>query len=51
MAEQFTKLGIHADHLSGEHDPAQRDAVLSKLSAGELQVVFSVDVLGAMPLS
>ena len=44
MAEQFTKLGVQADYLSGEHDPAHRDAVLSKLSAGELQVVFSVDV-------
>jgi superfamily II DNA or RNA helicase/HKD family nuclease len=46
MAEQFTQIGLEADYLSGEHDAAHRDAVLSKLSAGELQVVFSVDVLG-----
>ena len=46
MAEQFTKLGFRAHYLSGEHDPAHRDAVLSRLKAGELQVVFSVDVLG-----
>jgi superfamily II DNA or RNA helicase len=34
MAEQFTQIGLHADYLSGEHDPTHRDAVLSKLSAG-----------------
>ena len=46
MAEQFTRLGLASDYLSGDHDPAQRDAVLSKLKAGALQAVFSVDVLG-----
>ncbi len=46
MAEQFQRLGFQAEHLSGDHDPAHRDDVLSRLKAGELQVVFSVDVLG-----
>ena len=46
MAEQFTRLGFRAEYLSGQHEPAQRDAVLSRLSAGDLQIVFSVDVLG-----
>ena len=46
MTEQFAKWGFQADYLSGEHDAAHRDAVLSRLKAGELQVVFSVDVLG-----
>jgi superfamily II DNA or RNA helicase/HKD family nuclease len=46
MAEQFTKLGFRADHLSGEHDVSHREAVLGKLKAGSLHVVFSVDVLG-----
>jgi superfamily II DNA or RNA helicase/HKD family nuclease len=46
MAEQFTRLGLASEYLSGDHDPARRDAVLSKLKAGALRVVFSVDVLG-----
>lgn len=46
MTEQFTKLGLQAEYLEGNHDQAYRDAVLARLSAGELQVVFSVDVLG-----
>ena len=46
MAEQFVRLGINAEYLDGTHDQAYRDEVLTKLEAGELQVVFSVDVLG-----
>jgi len=46
MAEQFDKLGFKADYLTGVHDQAHREATLSKLKAGELQVVFSVEVLG-----
>ena len=46
MAAQFTKLGLAADYLVGDHDQAHRDRVLSQLRGGELQVVFSVDVLG-----
>lgn len=44
MAEQFVRLGIDADYLDGTHDQAHRDAVLSKLKVGKLQVVFSIDV-------
>jgi len=46
MAQEFTRLGFSADYLEGGHDQAHRDAVLAGLKAGELQVVFSVDVLG-----
>ena len=46
MAQAFTQRGYNADYLEGEHDQAHRDAVLARLQAGELQVVFSVDILG-----
>lgn len=46
MAEQFTKRGLAADYLTGDHDKTHRDAVLARLRAGELQAVFSVEVLG-----
>ncbi len=46
MTEQFTKHGFTADYLHGDHDHAHRDAVLARLKAGELQIVFSVEVLG-----
>lgn len=46
MAEQFSNLGLAADYLVGEHNQEHRDLVLGRLRSGELQVVFSVDVLG-----
>ena len=46
MAAEFTRLGINADYLTGQHDQAQRDEVMARLDAGHLQMVFSVDVLG-----
>lgn len=46
MAQQFTQHGLAAEYLVGEHDQDHRDRVLSRLRAGQLQVVFSVDVLG-----
>ena len=46
MAQQFTHHGLAAEYLVGEHDQDHRDRVLSRLRAGQLQVVFSVDVLG-----
>ncbi len=46
MSNQFTQHGLASEYLVGEHDQEHRDRVLSKLSAGQLQVVFSVDVLG-----
>ncbi len=46
MAEQFTQHGLKADYLVGDHDQTQRDRVLGRLMAGQLQVVFSVDLLG-----
>ncbi len=46
MAEQFRALGLNADYLSGEHDQKYRDDVLARLRAGQLQIVFSVEVLG-----
>jgi hypothetical protein len=46
MAQEFTRLGFRADYLEGAHDQAHRDAALARLKTGQLQVVFSVDVLG-----
>ncbi|MCB0877888.1 MAG: DUF3427 domain-containing protein [Thermoleophilia bacterium] len=46
MSEQFNQLGFNADFLTGDDEQSRREAVLSQLKAGELQVVFSVDVLG-----
>ncbi|MGO1971418.1 MAG: DUF3427 domain-containing protein [Propionibacteriaceae bacterium] len=46
MAEQFTAHGLAAECLTGEHDQNHRERVLSRLRSGQLQVVFSVDVLG-----
>jgi superfamily II DNA or RNA helicase/HKD family nuclease len=46
MTQEFNRLGLQAEHLDGDHDQAHRDAVLARLQAGDLTVVFSVDVLG-----
>ncbi len=46
MAQQFTEHGLAAEYLYGDHDQEHRDRVLSRLRTGQLQVVFSVDVLG-----
>jgi superfamily II DNA or RNA helicase/HKD family nuclease len=46
MAEQLTKHGFAADFLTGDDEQAHREAVLAQLARGDLQVVFSVDVLG-----
>lgn len=46
MAEQFAKHGFNAACLTGDDPQAQREEVLAKLSRGDLQAVFSVDVLG-----
>ncbi|MGD9960155.1 DUF3427 domain-containing protein [Nocardioides sp.] len=46
MTHQFVRLGMRADYLDGTHDQAHRDEVLANLRTGQLQVVFSVDVLG-----
>ncbi|HEX6514483.1 MAG TPA: DUF3427 domain-containing protein [Nocardioidaceae bacterium] len=46
MAKQFSEHGLAAEYLSGEHDQSHRERVLARLRAGQLQVVFSVDVLG-----
>lgn len=46
MATEFTRRGFNADYLEGGHDQNHRDEVMARLKAGDLQVVFSVDVLG-----
>ena len=46
MASEFTRLGLNADYLEGRHEQDHRDEVMARLQAGDLQVVFSVDVLG-----
>lgn len=46
MAEQFSALGIKAEHLSGQHTPEERNATLDRLRRRKINAVFSVDVLG-----
>lgn len=46
MAQEFTRFGFAADYLEGDHAQSHRDGVLARLKAGQLQAVFSVDVLG-----
>ncbi|MCW2920596.1 MAG: helicase [Thermoleophilia bacterium] len=46
MAEQFERHGFNAAYLTGDDPQHAREVVLAQLTAGKLQVVFSVDVLG-----
>ncbi|WP_405763623.1 DUF3427 domain-containing protein [Streptomyces sp. NBC_01420] len=45
MADYFRRAGLKAVALSGETPRAERSAALKELRAGELQVIFSVDLL------
>jgi len=45
MAERFNASGIHAAALSGSTRATERDHVLGRLRRGEIQAVFSVDLL------
>ncbi len=44
MTEQFERRGIAARMVSGRSSSAERDAVLRALDAGEVQMVFTVDL-------
>ncbi|MER6910638.1 DUF3427 domain-containing protein [Streptomyces sp. NPDC000594] len=44
MADSFRQAGLHAQALSGETPKEDRKAALNALKAGELQVIFSVDL-------
>ncbi|MDH6215989.1 DUF3427 domain-containing protein [Streptomyces pseudovenezuelae] len=44
MAQRFQAAGIRAEALDSESKPETRDRVLSELKAGEIQVIFSVDL-------
>ncbi|PVE10518.1 DUF3427 domain-containing protein [Streptomyces scopuliridis] len=44
MAKFFQQAGLNATALSGETPSEQRKAALNALRAGELQVIFSVDL-------
>lgn len=46
MTEQFERHGFRAAYLTGDDPQSEREAVLDRLKRGELQIVFSVDVLG-----
>jgi hypothetical protein len=45
MADFFRQAGLHAVALSGQTPKDQRKAALDGLASGELQVIFSVDLL------
>ncbi len=45
MAERFNAAGIPSAALSGDSSPTDRDDVLNRFRRGELNAVFSVDLL------
>ena len=45
ICDEFLKSGVRAAHLDGSTPKAQRDAVLARLAAGELDVVTNCMVL------
>ncbi len=44
MTEQFVSRGVQARMVSGKSSSAERDQVLRALDAGDVQVVFTVDL-------
>ncbi|MFD8725531.1 DUF3427 domain-containing protein [Streptomyces sp. NPDC059629] len=44
MAKRFQDVGFKAEALDSESKPEVRDRILSELKAGQIQVVFSVDL-------
>ncbi|MFF4500186.1 DUF3427 domain-containing protein [Streptomyces sp. NPDC001401] len=44
MAQCFQKAGFKAEALDSESKPETRDRILSELKAGQIQVIFSVDL-------
>ncbi len=45
MARRFREAGLAAEAMDGSTPGPERDALLARLEAGDLQVVFAVDVL------
>ncbi len=45
VAERFREAGVAAEHLDGETDEAERDAILARLESGETLVVSNMGVL------
>jgi superfamily II DNA or RNA helicase/HKD family nuclease len=46
MAQEFSNAGLRSAAISGEDSLPVRNAALDRLASGQLQCVFSVDVLG-----
>lgn len=46
MARKFNEAGLKSVALTGDDPPADRNAQLRALAAGELRCIFSVEVLG-----
>lgn len=45
IVRQFVEAGIAAEHLDGDTNETDRDAILARLASGATQVVSNVDVL------
>lgn len=45
IAEQFCENGIRAEHVDGETDSGERDAILERVQSGETQVITNCMVL------
>jgi DNA repair protein RadD len=45
IVRELVKSGVKAEHLDGNTDQAERDAILARLASGETEVVCNVGVL------
>jgi superfamily II DNA or RNA helicase len=45
LTDEFLKSGVRAEHLDGETDAKDRDAILARLASGDTEIVSNVGVL------
>ncbi|MFR3451672.1 MAG: DEAD/DEAH box helicase [Collinsella sp.] len=45
LAKQFTQRGYESEAIDGSDSDAERDEVIRKLESGELEYIFSVNIL------
>jgi len=45
VAEDFRNAGYHASHVDGGMDDKERDGILAKFEAGEIQILTSCDLI------
>ena len=45
MVDRYRAAGFRAEHIDGETDPAERDRLIAAFTAGQIQVLCSVDLV------